>query len=231
MARFGELLEQLTTSVATSDPQSPLSSRMCTAYRDMSGAASAALTVAYATQNRVTLCATSDLARRLEDLQDVLGEGPGHSAAQSGHMELCAVPGSASSRWSIFVEAAQDVIATTTIHAVPMHPNEDVFGVITLYDDPGTGRPLALNGEHLQFLANVVGAALLGEAGDPATLNSGPWASRAQVHQATGMVVAQLRISPEDALAVLRAHAYGQRSTLGEIASEVVERRLSFAPH
>jgi hypothetical protein len=231
MAQFGDLLHRLTESVATRDPQAPLSTRMCAAYVDLSGAAGAALTVDYTTPNRVTLCATTDVARRLEDLQDVLGEGPGHSAAESGQIELCAVPGSASSRWSIFVEAAQDVVPNATIHAVPMHPHHDVFGVITLYDDPAGGRRLALNGEHLQFLANVVGAALIGEAGDPATFNSGPWASRARVHQATGMVVAQLRLSPEDALAVLRAHAYGQQSTLSEIASAVVERRLTFTNH
>jgi AmiR/NasT family two-component response regulator len=58
---------------------------------------------------------------------------------------------------------------------------------------------------------------------------AGPWASRSQIHQATGMVVAQLRLSPEDALALLRAHAYAQDSTLAEIAASVVQkRRLDF---
>ena len=58
---------------------------------------------------------------------------------------------------------------------------------------------------------------------------SGPWLSRDTIHQATGMVVAQLRVSPEDALAVLRAHAYGQQATLSEIASAVVDRRVKFS--
>ncbi|MCR1785269.1 ANTAR domain-containing protein [Nocardioides carbamazepini] len=231
MAHFGDLLHRLTESVATRDPGQPLSARMCAAYRDLAGAGAAALTVDYARANRVTLCTTSEVARRLEDLQDVLGEGPGHSAARSGQIEVCAVPGSSSSRWSIFVEASQDVVDAATIHAVPMHPEREVLGVITLYDDRSDHRRLTLGRDQLQFLANVVGAALIGEAGDTASFNSGPWASRAQVHQATGMVVAQLHISPDDALAVLRAHAYGQQATLSEIAAAVVERRLTFTPH
>jgi hypothetical protein len=42
------------------------------------------------------------------------------------------------------------------------------------------------------------------------------------------MVVVQMRVSPDDALALLRAHAYGQQTTLGEIAQAVIERRISF---
>lgn len=45
------------------------------------------------------------------------------------------------------------------------------------------------------------------------------------------MVVVQLRLPPEDALAILRAHAYAQQSTLSEIAAAVVARRLKFPIH
>ena len=228
MAHFGELLRRLTAAVAAYDAAVPLSARLCESYQQLAGSQGAAMTIDYTTQNRVTLCATSPLARQLEDLQDVLGEGPGHSAAHSGQVEVCAVPGSGTSRWSIFVEAAQDVVDQALIHAVPMHPQESSFGVITLYEN-GTGdHRLALDREQLQFLANVVGAALVREADDADVVVSGPWASRAKVHQATGMVVAQLHISPEDAIAVMRAHAYGQQASLSEIAAAVVDRRLNF---
>ncbi len=55
------------------------------------------------------------------------------------------------------------------------------------------------------------------------------WSARARVDQATGMVSAQLRVQPHDALAVLRAHAFGRGSTLEDVAEDVVARRLSFA--
>jgi AmiR/NasT family two-component response regulator len=54
------------------------------------------------------------------------------------------------------------------------------------------------------------------------------WGTRAEIHQATGMVVAQLGISTADALARLRAHAFAEQRLLGEVARDVVARRLSF---
>ena len=49
---------------------------------------------------------------------------------------------------------------------------------------------------------------------------------RAQVHQAAGMIAAQLDIPVTDALVRLRAHAYAQGRPVNEVALDVVERRL-----
>jgi len=54
------------------------------------------------------------------------------------------------------------------------------------------------------------------------------WGNRAEIHQATGMVVAQLGISAADALARVRAHAFAEQRRLGEVARDVVARRLRF---
>ena len=43
------------------------------------------------------------------------------------------------------------------------------------------------------------------------------------------MVTAQLRVSPADALALLRAHAYAHDTTLGEVAEQILQRRLIFS--
>jgi hypothetical protein len=51
---------------------------------------------------------------------------------------------------------------------------------------------------------------------------------RAAVHQATGMVSVQLGVSMEVALLRLRAHAYASGRPLGEVAQDVVARRLRF---
>ena len=54
------------------------------------------------------------------------------------------------------------------------------------------------------------------------------WGNRAEIHQAAGMVVAQLGISAADALARLRAHAFAKQRLLRDVAHDVVARRLRF---
>ncbi len=44
------------------------------------------------------------------------------------------------------------------------------------------------------------------------------------VHQATGMVVAQLRVAPDDALLIIRAHAFASGRTVREVAEAIISR-------
>jgi hypothetical protein len=44
------------------------------------------------------------------------------------------------------------------------------------------------------------------------------------------MVVAQLNLPPDDALAVLRAHAYAGNTSLEDVASRVLSRSVRFLP-
>jgi hypothetical protein len=50
------------------------------------------------------------------------------------------------------------------------------------------------------------------------------------VHQASGMIAAQLDVNVADALVRLRAHAFANDRPLAEVAADVVARRLRFAP-
>jgi hypothetical protein len=49
------------------------------------------------------------------------------------------------------------------------------------------------------------------------------------VHQAAGMVSIQLDITVGDALARLRAHAFGVDTSITEVSHDVVSRRLDFS--
>lgn len=177
----------------------------------------------------MTLASTDRVSARLEDLQDIIGEGPGHAAWSTGQIELGVVPGEPPDRWAVFTAEAAEVVDSALILAVPMRPWAELFGVATLYQFPRPTDNLRLQPDQLQFLANAVGAALLRDTAAVDPDAASPWTSRSTVHQATGMVVAQLRVNPEDALALLRAHAYAQRASLADIAASVVERRLSFS--
>jgi hypothetical protein len=51
---------------------------------------------------------------------------------------------------------------------------------------------------------------------------------RAEVHQATGMVIAQLGVTAETALARLRAHAFVHDLSITDVARAVIDRTLRF---
>jgi hypothetical protein len=50
--------------------------------------------------------------------------------------------------------------------------------------------------------------------------------TRAEVSQATGMLVAQLDVEPAEALVRLRAHAYAAGRTASAVARDILDRRL-----
>ena len=225
MTEAALLLRRLATVVARDPARAPLTGRLCFACRDLLGADSASITVETTTPNRVMVGATDDRARRLEDLQDVTGEGPSIDAFVSGAALIVTLNEAAIERWPLFGPAARDAVGELKIYAFPMRPGTSTLGTVSLLllDHSELREDLA----SAQFLTDAVGAALLKDPlahGDPA--HSGSWSERSQVHQATGMVVAQLGVSTEDALALLRAHAFALGMGLTEVASKVIGREL-----
>jgi hypothetical protein len=226
------VLADLARAVAGQSAALSLPERLCRASVAITGASGVSLTLAYTSLNRLTLCSTDDVSARLEDLQDVLGQGPGPTAYHTGtQMRMDVGPGDdPDPRWPAFEDAARDAFGDTALRiiAIPIQPTSEVLGVLTYYQSQPD--PPTLEDDAMQFLADAVGAALLEHPDDVVSDGSGgPWSGRAVIHQATGMVVAQLRIAPEDALALLRAHAFAHGSTLGRVAALVVDRRLDFS--
>jgi hypothetical protein len=66
-----------------------------------------------------------------------------------------------------------------------------------------------------------------GQDGRDEALSDGVF-GRPEIHQAVGMVLVQLGIGPEEALARMRAWAYFEQRMLIDVARDVVERRLVF---
>lgn len=221
----GAVLSRLARAVAHADPEAPLAVRLCGACVDIAGADGAAITFGYASGDRMTVCTTTDVAARLEDLAEVVTEGPGWDAYRSGQP----VSGDLQDeRWPVFGAAARKELGAVRVRALPMRPGGEVMGVLTLHWQGECREELDV--AMAQFLADAVGAALLrdprwGDDDQPA----GPWATRSRVHQATGMVVAQLGIQVDDAMALLRAHAFAHAASLDEIADQVLSRHLDFS--
>lgn len=112
------------------------------------------------------------------------------------------------------------------------------LGVLDLYRDaPGPLSPDAIT--DALTAADIVCLALLGRIDDqnqhPDDL-AAEWADRsvldrAEVHQATGMVMARLGITADEALSRLRAFAFAEGMLLSTVAADVVARRLRLDPN
>lgn len=223
MVDRGDILKQLAVKVARTAPAEPLTSRVCQACHDLLDADGVALTIGYASDSRVTLCTTDDVAARLEDLQEVLGEGPGPQAAAEGSPVSGLLPSDRPDRWRMLSEAVAAQLRPVYVLALPLAVGPNPIGVLTLHRDV----PFSAEEEQTaQFLADAIGAAILRDADARSDTSSQPWLTRSRIHMATGMVVAQLRVAPEDALALIRAFAFAHDQTLSQVAEDILERRV-----
>jgi len=229
VADVDDLLARLARGIVRGvDRGVPLPDRLCLAAAELLGCDGGAITIAYTHPERVTLCATDDTALILEEAQDIIGQGPGPDAFTTGsYSRLDLRQGDAGDlRWPLFEAGSISDLAPLVVHAFPLSEGEHVLGVLTLYQN-GAGREVDLDAAVV--VARVLTAALLAQSPSPQDLREGPWAERAEVHHATGMVVAQLGIPEADALALLRAHAYSHDHGLSTTAHAVVNRRLTFS--
>lgn len=225
MTNRSAVLARLAGLAAAGSRDQTLAARLCAACVEILGADGGAITLASTRPERLTVSTSDGTSARIEDLQDVLGEGPGQQAFREGRTVVAQVDGAAGGPFPMFTELAEDIAGPLTVWAIPMHPGRTTIGVITLYRSAGA---LDESLDDAQFLADAVGAALLDDRSVDGMVPFAAWSDRARVHQATGMIVAQLAITPADALAILRAHAYAQSATLDQIATQVVDRTLSF---
>lgn len=219
-----DLLAQLARSLSSGPAEGTLALRLCAAAIAILGATGASMTFASADPGRTVVAASDQVADAFEQLQDVLGEGPGLQAHRDGRAVVLAL-GSSSQDSAMFAEEAGRTHAGHTIYALPMRPFGQAFGVLMLYTAPG--RWLARSTADGQFLADAIGAAVL-RYPDTDDLSQA-WVPRARIHQATGMLIAQLGTGPEDALALLRARAFADSISLDEMAAQVVDGVVLFS--
>lgn len=201
----------------------------CVDGLDIDGAAISVLT---RTEARETLWATDVTAGLLEELQFTLNEGACMEAAMTGSPVL--VPDLYHSteveRWPVFAAAVAERTAIGALFALPLQWGAINLGVLDLY----RRLPGALSeGQQRDALsaADIAALMLLGRRTDPDGGNDWPdttVASRAEIHQATGMVLIQLGVTAPQALARMRGYAFVHGRLLIDVARDVVARRLDF---
>jgi hypothetical protein len=225
---FGAL-SRLARAIAAESVESPLSLRMCQACVGILGMDGGSLTLAYGDEQRVTLCATDEWSAQLEDLQEVIGEGPSYDAYRDRSIQTLVVDGAVELRWPLLSDGIKHGLGGCSVYAIPIKPGPETMGVATFYQrEPGS---LSIGDDEAQLLIDAVGVALVKDPDildDDSLAKAESWNSRARVHQATGMVMAQLGVSSDDGIALLRAHAYAHQRSLVAISDDVIVRRLDF---
>lgn len=178
-----------------------------------------------------TVSATDNSAAWLDELQFDLGEGRCWDALRLAkpvhepHLHGRQGP----ERWPAFGRAVQEG-DVASIFAFPLTVGSLRFGAVDLY----SRVPLDLDEvqtRHASALASVIARRVLRDslaASEPHADEVLSPFSRRQVHQATGMVLAQLDIDAEDARLLLQSRAFASESTVMSVAEDVLARRVVF---
>jgi len=177
-----------------------------------------------------TLSASDERAVRIDELQFDLGEGPCWDVVAHGEPvfepEIQTHP---RHRWPAFMEAIRRE-PIGSIFAFPLSIGTLNIGALDLYH----AEPASLSEEHsrqvaamAEVISRYVMRRALRIAGElePGENRHG----RRAVHQATGFIIAQLGLQPEDAQLLIQGQALVQGRSMTEIAQDIIDGRLTFA--
>ncbi|WP_412161526.1 GAF and ANTAR domain-containing protein [Curtobacterium flaccumfaciens] len=179
-----------------------------------------------------TVSATDEVATRIDEIQLDLSEGPCWTALATDapvlETDLVQRPNAA---WPAFNDAVRSE-PVGAVFAFPVAFGPFPLGAIDVYvPEPATIEDDTVR--QAMTLASAVSRRVLRRAlrsiadEDDALLDRSP-SSRRVVHQATGVVLAQLDMSPEDAYLLLQGHAFARRTTMRRVAEEILGGTVRF---
>ncbi|MDZ7674087.1 MAG: GAF and ANTAR domain-containing protein [Acidimicrobiales bacterium] len=206
--------------------------RLCQVCADVTGATGAGIMLMAGDIPRGSVCTTGTVSGLIEQLQYDFGEGPCVDAYNQDRpvfepdLANPSVP-----RWMAFTGPAVDAGARA-VFGFPLQVGAVRLGALNIYNDR---VGLLTDDQHTDALvmADVAAhAVLLLQAEAPPDSVAAELEANANfqyvVHQASGMVAAQLDVTVSQALIRLRAHAFGNDQPLTDVARDVVDRRLRF---
>lgn len=228
----GERRLRLLSRLVGADAGELETKRLCEVCADVTAMSGAGLMLMSGEVPRGSVCTSDAVSGVIEQLQYELGEGPCVDAYEQDRP--VAEPDLAHPRrlrWPAFTGPALDAGARA-VFGFPLQVGAVRLGALNLYSD----HPGSLIGEQhadAVVMADIAAQAILVlQAGAPPGELAGALETSADfryvVHQASGMVAAQLDVSVGHALVRLRAHAFGNDRSLDDVARAVVARALRF---
>lgn len=205
-------------------------STLCTPFLTRLPISGAVISITDRAGHRTTVAASDPAVARWDELELELGIGPLHDALlDSAPVMIGDLRGDDRAR---IIGAHLESLGIRAVFALPLLLGAATIGVVGLY----RSSPGALSSESLEVALALARAtavpavrAALGSAESSAPVDrmSAPGIRR-EVHQATGMISAQLSITVSDAFARLRAHALVNERSVTDVAHDVVDGRLNF---
>ncbi len=194
------------------------------------GVSGAAVALILSGHDPGTIAASDEVAAAVVDLQFGTGEGPAIDAHRSRRAVL-EPELSSSTRWPAFAPEAL-AAGAAAVFALPLQVGAARVGSLILYRDrPGPlGDGVLTDALAMAEVACEITLGLQAQV-PPGSLHEvldRLAAKRTELYQATGMVVVQLDVGPEEAVAAIRARAYATGRPVGEVAADVVARRFRF---
>jgi hypothetical protein len=206
--------------------------RLCQVCADVAGVTGAGIMLMTGDVARGSVCSTNTVSALMEQLQYDLGEGPCVDAYHQDRPVLepdLANPDAP--RWMAFTGPAVDAGAKA-VFGFPLQVGAVRLGALNLYNDKAGNLTDDQYIDALIMADVAAQALLLLQANAPPDMVAAELEASANfqyvVHQASGMVAAQLEVPVGQAVVRLRAHAFGNNRSLTEVARDVVQRRLRF---
>ena len=205
--------------------------RVCLACAGVPALTGAGIILSSGGEIRTSLGKSDRVEGVIEEAQFTFGEGPCVDAARySRPVHEPDISGAGRVRWPIFSARVAEV-GVAAVFAVPLQVGATHLWAMNLYRD----RPGPLSHQQITdvlAIAELVAHTLIAlQADAPAGALAPALADlpfRAQVHQATGMISAQLEVNMAEALVRLRGYAYTEDRPVDEVAGRVVARILRF---
>ena len=211
---------------------SELMLRLCQFAVDEMALSGCALVLMAGAEAASVLASVGPHAQTITRLQMELGEGPCLDAyASRVPVLLPDLTAENANRWPAFTAAAL-AAGVKAEFSVPLSVGRSGIGTFDLCRD----TPGMLSDDHLTdalVAADIARDAVLyqqyapGDAGLAEMLDTAG-TDRIVIHQATGMIAAQLNETVPNALARLRAAAFGSGRSMYDLARDIVERRVRF---
>ena len=215
-------------------PGSEQGARLCEVCADVAEVSGAGIMLISREGPRGSVCSSDGTSATIEELQFTLGEGPCIDA-YNGDMPVLEpdLRNPTTARWALFTPSAVKA-GVGAIFGFPLQVGAARLGALNLHSQSAGALSDEQHADAL-VLAGVVARAVIDMQAHAPPGGFGPEFEtgsefRFVVHQASGMVAAQLEVAVEEALIRLRAYAFANERLLADVANDVVSRRLRFEP-